>query len=362
MTGTATLVLAITLVTAAAAAELNLMRVFLSDWRMARHARRRRRLRPPSTRGPAAQASPLTRGLTWAGRATFAAALTASSAAAEVSAGAFADEGGCTTQLTPAPAAEPALSSADTLAEPTISTDRPSFSDGTGIQPLWRLNLETGYTFTFRDRDDQETQRHNAPEVLARIGIIEDRLELRIFSSGYAWSRTNNGNGYSSSQGWSDIALGVKLKLIDQNGAVPRLALGAQTTIGAGADAVSTQIAEPALKLLWSYDLGQALGDEWKSFTLGGNANIAWPTSGGERFAQGQGSVYLSFPLAESLSGFTEYYVIGPNSKGADAAHYTDVGVTYMINSRVQLDARVGLGLNDEADNAFTGLGVSVLY
>lgn len=125
--------------------------------------------------------------------------------------------------------------------------------------------------------------------------------------------------------------------------------------------AVSNREVEPTLKLIWSYDLGQSFGDDWKGLTLGGNANIAWPTTAGDRFTQGQGSIYLAFPIADNLSGFAEYYVIGPNSKGTDAAHYADFGGAYLLNNRIQLDARVGFGLNDEAD-VFVGVGLSFLF
>lgn len=243
-----------------------------------------------------------------------------------------------------------------------ISTDRPSFSNGTGIQPRGTLNLETGYLFTFRDRDGVETTRHNGPEVLARVGVIEERLELRFITSGYTWSRSTDDSGSSADAGWSDIALGVKLRLTQQDGVLPRLALNVQSTLGGGADNVSTQQAEPLVSLIWSYDLAQAFGDRWSGFTLGGNANVAWPTTDGDRFTQGQGSVYLSFPVADRVSGFAEYFVIGPFSKGTDAAHFVDFGGVYLLTDRAQLDARIGFGLNDEADNLFIGAGISFLF
>lgn len=244
-----------------------------------------------------------------------------------------------------------------------ISTDRPSFSDGAGIQPAGRFNLETGYTFTFRDRDGAETRRHNAPELLGRIGVIDDRFELRITTSGYTWSRTADDAGSSSVvDGWSDVALGFKLKVLDQLGWRPRLALGVQSTLGGGSDSISTQIAEPTFKLIWSHDLAQAAGEAWKGFTLGGNLNLALPTTDGDRFAQGQGSIYLGFPIADRWSGFVEYFVIGPAAKDSDAAHYVDLGATWLIHTRIQLDGRVGFGLNQEADNLFAGLGISFLF
>jgi len=243
-----------------------------------------------------------------------------------------------------------------------ISTDRPSFSDGAGLQPVGRLNLETGYTYTFRNREDVKTSRHNGPEILARVGVLEDRFEVRFLTSGYVWTHTDDRTSTSSDEGWSDVALGIKLKLADQSGWLPRLALGALTTLGGGSDNISSQIAEPTLKLIWAYDLGQSFGDSWKGFTLGGNANVSWTTTDGDRYAQGQGSIYLSFPLADRLSGFVEYYVLAPASKDGHAAHSADLGGTYLLTDRVQLDARVGAGLNQEADNLFVGCGVSFLF
>jgi hypothetical protein len=36
--------------------------------------------------------------------------------------------------------------------------------------------------------------------------------------------------------------------------------------------------------------------------------------------------------------------------------------VLFLLSRTVQLDARVGCGLNDEADDFFTGVGISFLF
>jgi hypothetical protein len=197
--------------------------------------------------------------------------------------------------------------------------------------------------------------------VLLRAGVLEDRLEVRLFTSGYVLTRSDSGTGFTSDGGWSDAAIGVKLKICDQDGWLPRLALGVQSTVGAGSDSASSQTPEPTIKLLWSYDLGPA-SDGWKGWTVGGNLNASWTTTDGDRFLQGQASVYASFPLTSSVSGFAEYFVVGPASKGADAAHSVDLGATWAVAPRVQLDGRAGFGLNQAADNAFGGVGVSFLF
>lgn len=244
-----------------------------------------------------------------------------------------------------------------------ISTDRPSFSDGTGIQPLWHLNVETGWLYTARNSDETNTQRNQWPEVLLRLGLLEERLELRLSTSGYSWQRVDSGPGpVQETEGWNDFSVGLKLKVCDQSGWFPRLCVLAQSSVGSGSDSVSNQVAEPAFKLLWSQDLALAIDERWSGFTLGGNLNLALPTSGGERFLQGQVSVYLSYPLVPKLSGFTEFYALLPNSKDGDAACYVDTGVTYLLDPRVQLDARIGIGLGGEADTFYTGVGISFLF
>jgi hypothetical protein len=239
----------------------------------------------------------------------------------------------------------------------TISTDRPGFSDGSGIAALWHLQVETGYTFTFRNRDGVESQTHNGPEVLARMGIIEDRLEIRLGTSGYVWSRSNTaaGGSFDSVEGFSDLYAGFKLKLCDQEGAIPRLAFEAVTTVGTGSRDISNRDLEPTLKLIGSWDLGSG-------FALTSNAVITYATASGQRFVQGAGSASVSYAATDSLSLFAEYFVVGPRSKGTNAAHSMDFGGAYLLNNRVQLDARVGFGLNREADNVFAGVGISFLF
>lgn len=254
-----------------------------------------------------------------------------------------------------APRAEPS---------PTIAADRPGFSDTTSIAPVGRLQLETGYTFTFRNRDGSETQRHNAPEIVARMGVLDDRLEVRVVTSGYVWSRTDDGSGggFQGAEGFSDALVGVKVKLNDQDGALPRIALEALTTVGTGSRGISNRDVEPTVKFIWSYDLGTALGDSWKGFGAFGNLNLTYASTSGDRFLQGAASFGASYAITSSTSVFAEYFVVGPNAKGADAAHSFDFGGAYLLTNRIQLDARVGFGLNQEADNLFAGVGVSFLF
>lgn len=366
-------ILSVVLVTLGVLAELNLMRIFLRDWREGRREERAGSFRVPAQvreTPRAARQSPLTRrGVAGA-----------MAVPALICVAAFGQSGTevtplvCTPpvqvpeargefsladarlsfSLQPQPAAETpqVLAGEQSL---TISTNRPSFDDTTGIVPIGHFQLETGYALTFRNRHGVETQTHNAPELLGRIPLLEDRLELQLGTAGYVWSRSDGGSGFESNRGFSDMTVGLRLKVTDQDHWLPRIALQASTTTGLGTDGISNQDVEPTFKFIWSYDLG----DGWGVY---GNLGFGYLTSGSDRFLQGQGGVCLSKTLNDKWSVYGEYYVFAPNSKGTDAAHYLDFGAAYLITPRIQLDGRVGFGLNQEANNLFTGFGVSFLF
>lgn len=347
MTNTNAMLLAAALIPAGVAAEITLLRIFIRGWREGRKAKAERSGATARTSARRRVAKRRQRRLaTGFGAGMIAAAIGGPAVAQDAP-----SESG------PSPVAP--VSEAASL---TITTDRPSFSDTAGIAPVGHLQLETGYTFTFRDRDGVETQRHNAPEVLARVGVIDDRLELRFSTSGYVWSRPESDGGSNSVDGWSDVSLGVKFKILDQDGALPRLAFGAATSLGTGEEDISTQRAEPTLKLIWAYDLEKLWGSSFKGFGVYGNVNLGWPNSGDERFTQGAASICATYAVTDRFGLFAEYYSVFPAGKDTDEAHSVDLGVSYLLTPRVQLDARVGFGLNDEADNAFVGVGISFLF
>lgn len=236
-----------------------------------------------------------------------------------------------------------------------ISTDRGSFGDSTSIMPPFRLNIETGVTAAWRDRDGAERQVINGPELLARIGLVEDRLEFRALWSGVVDSREDMaGGGRSTADGLADVALGLKLKCLDQDGWVPRTVLIAQTFLGTGSAEVTGDV-DPTLKAALSWDLG----DGWAFLA---NAGATWPSDSEGHFTQGLGSFLVSYAVAEETTLFAEWYATFPIARDDDGAHAIDVGVWQRIGPAVQLDLRVGCGLNDAADDLLVGAGISFLF
>jgi len=243
------------------------------------------------------------------------------------------------------------------LDEPLV-TDRPDFTESTDAVPFGRLQIEMGYTFTYDREHDERTRDHTGPELLIRAGLF-DNFELRIGWDGYAWSedqfRAENRSGRPVTvedwtQAANDLSLGFKYKFFEQEGLRPHFGVIGEVSLPSGSSAGSSGDVDPQVVLLWAYDLSDRLA-------LAGNFGIGAPTEDGDRFAQASGSVSLAAALTGRLGGFVEYFGLYPNAEHADCAHSLDGGLTYLINDNLQVDWRVGLGINEEADDFFTGVG-----
>jgi len=237
-----------------------------------------------------------------------------------------------------------------------ISTDRPGFSTGTGIVPQGHLQLENGFTFVTDHADGMRSSSETGPQMLLRVGLIEDLLEFRASWQGYTWTQSREESGARlNDNGWNDVILGAKLRVLEQNKWIPRIALLAQTTIGGGEEPVATQEIEPLFGLLASYDFGNGL-------SLVSNLNLAFPTEDGSHFEQGQASLALWFPIVDRVTGFIETYTLFPNSRGGHEAWYLNLGGTWLLDDRVQLDAGIGIGLDKDADDFSASIGISFLF
>lgn len=259
----------------------------------------------------------------------------------------------------PAPTTNVLGLSAAPLSEP-ISTDRPDFTETPDAVPYGHVQLESGYTFTYDKEKNVRVRSHTAPEFLLRIGIVKD-LELRIGWEGYTYYNTRqpierrSGRTVMESewdQGSNDLTLGSKVKFLEQDGLIPHLGLITEISVPSGSANVSSGDVDPGAVLCWSYDLT----DRW---IVAGNVGFFVPTSDQGRFFQTTNSIATAYSLTDQLGVFVEYYGLYPNDKGTDCAHTVNGGFTYLITDNLQLDWRIGMGLNEEADDFLTGVGLS---
>lgn len=241
-----------------------------------------------------------------------------------------------------------------------LVTDRPDFTESTETIPYGRFQLEMGYTFTYDREGNDRTRDHTAPELLLRVGIVEN-FELRFGWLGYSFTeaqgqeRTRAGRRVTNeawSQGSNDFELGFKLKIAEQDGLRPHLAILGAATFPSGSANVSSGDVEPLGALLWAYDLSE-------NVALAGQFVLAAPVEDSRRFVQTAASLSLGISLTDRLGTYVEYIGTFHNARDSDCAHTVNGGFTYLITNNLQIDIRAGAGLNEEADDFFTGAGLS---
>ncbi|MCH7701358.1 MAG: transporter [Planctomycetes bacterium] len=242
-------------------------------------------------------------------------------------------------------------------------TDRPDFTESTDAIPTGHAQLEMGYTFTLDRESKTRARSHTAPEFLLRLGVASN-LELRLGWEGYHWSETL-APGHTRAgrpvrreewnQGASDVSIGIKYKFAEQDGTRPHMGIIAALTAPSGSANISGGDVEPEVVFLWAYDVDDRL-------SIAGNAGFVIPSDDGDRFAQGKASLSFAYAVTDRLGAYLEYFGLYPSALHSDAAHSVNGGVTYLISDNFQLDARVGAGLNEEADDFFTGIGFAVRW
>lgn len=241
---------------------------------------------------------------------------------------------------------------------PPISPNRPTFSDGTSLVPVGHVQMETGWTFARRTQAGTGTERHSVPEVVGRFRASES-LEVRLLWGGYAWSESDDGGVTARDDGATDPAVAIVVPIAAQEGWRPAFAIEVGTTLGVGDSDIGSGHADPVAKVLWSYGGGEL--PEWLG--VGGNLVAAYPTEAGDRFTQTAASVYATFAVpGPDTSWFVEWFLVARPANNVASTQSVDVGVVQRLSPTIAVDARIGCGLDDRADDVFGGVGISFLF
>ena len=234
-----------------------------------------------------------------------------------------------------------------------METDRPDFTEGTQTVTPGHFQLESGYTYTRDDEAGVEIDDHTFPELLWRIGVVED-LELRVGWNGWSLTKIRQQGSSVNEDGATDISLGIKHRMYKQDGLVPNFGFIAELGLPTGASNKTADDVEPKLGLLWAYDVAE-------NTAVSGNLNFAGPIDNGTRYFEPSASLSLAQGLTDEVGGYIEYFGFYPNNDtAASSTHFLNGGFTYLVTENFQLDMRVGAGLNKEAEDFFAGSGLSL--
>ncbi len=246
-----------------------------------------------------------------------------------------------------ATAQQATLSIMETDEEDPIETDRPDFTESSNNVPFRRLQLEAGYTLN----SNNTTRFHTFGEVLLRYGMTR-RAELRVTLNSIALLNSPGAN----TAGIQDVMLGTKWKLWEAAKGYglkrPQASLIAQFAFPSG----SGSFRENALQVQTKLCLGWDLSPKW---AMGANLNYTGVSSGGQRFDQFGASITFGYAWNDRTTSFFEMFGLIPGAFQSGNFNYFDTGVAYLVNKNLQLDFRVGLGMNGVREDYFVGFGVS---
>jgi outer membrane putative beta-barrel porin/alpha-amylase len=235
-----------------------------------------------------------------------------------------------------------------------IITDRPHFSEASNLVGLGTVQLETGYTFFRNDDGGVKTTLHSFPEPLLRVGVFAEWFEFRL-AYNYLIENTITGFGSSRASGSDDIYVGAKLALAKQSGFLPEMAIFPQMRVPTGARFFSSEQVLPGFNLAYSWKL-----NDWVELEC--NTQLNRRRDDSEHFyMEFIQTINVEYDLSERWGAFTEWVMFSPcGALTAQTQHYLHGGFVYFPTRNVQLDAHIGMGISQAADDlAFTGVGAS---
>jgi hypothetical protein len=243
---------------------------------------------------------------------------------------------------------------AEKLAEPLV-TDRPDFTEASSTVGLGVFQIEMGYTYSYDANATTSTTGHSYPETLFRFGVFAVWLEARVAWNYAAVGEAEFGANRTSDAGAEPLYLGLKIALTGQEGLLPEMALMPQMTVPTGPKEFGGDETLPGVGWLYGWDVNDfiATGGETQ-------ANRALDGTTGRPYLEFAQSWTVGYAIHDRVGAYTEWFVIAPD--GADVDHtqnYFNTGLTFLLNDNLQFDVRYGVGLNEAADDYFTGSGLA---
>jgi len=235
-----------------------------------------------------------------------------------------------------------------------IVTDRPSFTDSSRTVGAGVTQVELGYTYSYEGSDIPRQATHTYPELSLRQGIFTDWLEFRLFQN----LNTSDSPG-SAYTGLDDLEAGVRFGITPQSGLLPELSITPHLRLPTGGAELRAH--QVLVGIVASY-----------SWLISDTTSIAGSTQGvqeetaQEHYTYGEWtqSVIGTITLTSELALWAECFVVFPAARALlKDSYYVNSGISYLLNSNMQLDLRIGSRLQDGfGEDIFTGIGFSVRY
>lgn len=232
--------------------------------------------------------------------------------------------------------------------DPPLITDRPDQTESAAIVAKGKLQLESGFLYEKDNTEWLEMENYIYNSTLLRYGLTEN-TELRVGMEYRDQRFSPESNSEFTFTGLSPLYTGLKVKVAEEQGLRPEIALLGSLTWPATADEdLKPQYLAPALRMSFAHTLSDHL-------SLGYNLGAEWDGHNPE--ASYFYSLALGIEVTEQLGAFLESY--GSVYEDDKPRHKADAGFTYLVRNNFQLDVSGGIGLSDIAPDYFISFGLS---
>lgn len=221
---------------------------------------------------------------------------------------------------------------------PTIVPDRPGITFGTEVMPLHKLGWDNGFCY---ERLPDGSPSITLNSTIFRYGIFEN-VELRLGTDFLLF------NDLSPAIGIAPLTFGVKTSLFEGTEILPSVGVLAELqSPHIGTKELLPSHLAPSLYLLFEHAWDNGLwlcynvGEEW-------DGDTPEPTT--------MLGIVLGYGLTDEVGIYCDFYNY-LHSEGNQ--HLTELGATWLVNRRLQLDLEVTLDLQNLKDYVGIGCGVS---
>ena len=240
--------------------------------------------------------------------------------------------------------------------EERIETERHDFTQSTKTVGYRVVQIEAGYSYFYKDEDDEIEQSHATPEMLLRLGLSDD-IEFRLRWN-YTWRFIDEAENDSGGQ---DLNWSFKLGVTDQHRWIPESALQIRGTAPTGGRAWSTKHVEVGVDYIYAWELHEGLtlyGSTGFGTNGLGDFSLLPEEPAVDDFIVWLQSIAVGAELTERTTIYVEYFGVHSHALADDfSINVFNIGVDYYVTDDFVLDVRAGVGLSPDTDDFFSGIG-----
>lgn len=227
---------------------------------------------------------------------------------------------------------------------PSLVPDRPGMTWGAEVTPHHKLIWDNGFGY---EKTIEGAHTFTLSSAVLRYGLFEN-MELRV---GTDFLLYNDSDAMEPTFGIAPLFVGTKIKLYEGEGVLPSVGVLAELRsphIGTK-DQLPSHLA-PSAYLLFEHAIGER-------FSLCYNAGLEWDGETAEptTFL----SLALGYNITENFGAYVETY--NYLYREEENQYMTELGFTWLVSRRVQLDLEGDLDLMNLGKYYAVGFGVSWL-